>query len=147
MFLPQNYALCTESTYSISPALSPSQTDCTHVNISANVVSATLTILSVTEFNNLKTTWLLTSEVTIMALFVKKINFISFTITTRDIAAEHYWEDAQTHRGNVNLSLSLSLITVINCISLLSTALALKWRFGISNGWDAEEIILLTIAI
>ncbi len=35
------------STYAISPALSPSQTVCTHINIRANV-SATLTILSVT---------------------------------------------------------------------------------------------------
>ncbi len=49
MILPQNYVLlCTESTYSLSPALSPSQTFCTHVNISANVVRTTLTIWSVT---------------------------------------------------------------------------------------------------
>ncbi len=39
--------LCTESTYSISPTPSPSQTVCTHFNIHANVVSATMRILSV----------------------------------------------------------------------------------------------------
>ncbi len=53
---------------------------------------------------------------------VREENELSFTIT-RDIAAEHYWE---THRGNLSLSLSLSLShnLVINCISVLSTAQA-----------------------
>ncbi len=46
-----------KSTYSVSS----SQTVCIQVNIHANIVSTTLTILSVT-FNNLKTAWLLTSE-------------------------------------------------------------------------------------
>ncbi len=32
----------------------------THLNISANVISTTLTILSVTSFKNLNTAWLLT---------------------------------------------------------------------------------------
>ncbi len=54
MFMPQNYVLlCTESlAYSLSPALGISLTDahivCTHLNISANVISTTLRILSVT---------------------------------------------------------------------------------------------------
>ncbi len=50
---------------------------------------------------------------------MKKMNF---KFHYRDIAAEHFWE-TQTHRGNVNLSLS-SHNLVINCISLLSTAQA-----------------------
>ncbi len=82
---------------------------------------------------------------------VREENELSFTIT-RDIAAEHYWE---MHRGNLSLSLSHNLvINCINCISVLSTAQAsvtrFKITFEISNwgvGWDAEEIILLTIAI
>ncbi len=53
MFLPQNCVLlCTKSPYAISPAalsLSLSLTDAhTYSNIRVNVVSATLTILSVT---------------------------------------------------------------------------------------------------
>ncbi len=55
----------------------------------------------------------------------------------------------------LSLSLSLSLITwllaVFVCYQRLKPPLlGLKWRFGISNGgdgWDAEEITLLTIAI
>ncbi len=61
--------------YSLSPTLGLSLTDthivCTHLNKRANVLSITLTILSVTLFKNLKMTWLLTSEVATTALFVK----------------------------------------------------------------------------
>jgi len=84
---------------SLSLSLTDTRIVCTHLNISANVVSTTLTILSVTRFKNL-TIWLLTSDVATTALFVKKMNLNS-----------HYRHCCRslTHRGNINLSLSLSL--------------------------------------
>ncbi len=61
------YVRKAHSLLSLSPTLGLSLTDthivCTHLNISANVVSTTLTILSVTWLKNLKTTWLLPSDV------------------------------------------------------------------------------------
>ncbi len=102
---------------SLSSALGLSLTDthivCTHTLTKALMYSTTLTILSVTSLR-LKTTWLLTNEVT-TAPFMKKMNLKS-----------HYRHCCRslTHRGNINLSLSRSHNFIINCISLLSTAQA-----------------------